>query len=69
MTAKYRIYFYFLCQQGEISPPVVLSGGSGRPTPPGPPLAETLDTIYRHAVVVQYIYIYTLHTRSHRVAL
>ena len=40
MTVKYGIYFICSCQQGGISPPVVLSRGGGVPHPP--PLAETL---------------------------
>ena len=47
MTEKYGIYFYFLCQQGGISPPVVPSvGPDPLPPPPPDPLAETLYTIY-----------------------
>ena len=35
MTAKSGIYFHFLCQQGGISPIVVLrGGGGGGPDPP-----------------------------------
>ena len=43
MIAKYRIYFYFLCQQGGISPSVVLSGGS-RDSPPPPPTGRNPDS-------------------------
>ena len=54
MTAKYGIYFYFLCQQEGDIPPVVQSvcGGGESPDPPPqsvreggpdpPPLTETL---------------------------
>ena len=42
MTAKYRNYFIFFANKGD-SPPSVLNGGSGPPTPQEPPpLAETL---------------------------
>ena len=38
MTAKYVIYFHFLCQQGGEYPPLVLSwrGGGGFQTTPSP---------------------------------